>query len=210
MEDYKKLYEDAVNKIKSIIADKKKQGLTNCLFEGDLNEIFPQLMESENEIIRKEIIDFIKAIINKSAISSAKEEKWIAWLEKQDPKKHEEELEKAYKCADEVQYKKGYEDAKREFEEQGERKWSDEDEKILNGLISSLARIGANTRTDSTSINYTFSREIEWLKSLKPQSHWRPTNEQMDALKILNNVGSVSYCGQQNILISLYNDLKKL
>ena len=45
--------------------------------------------------------------------------------------------------------------------------WNKEDERILNSLISSLVRIGANTRTDSTSINYTFPREINWLKSLK-------------------------------------------
>jgi len=49
----------------------------------------------------------------------------IAWLENQDPKKHEEELDKAYKCADEVQYRKGYEDAMSECEKQGKQETID-------------------------------------------------------------------------------------
>lgn len=44
----------------------------------------------------------------------------LSWLEKQ--KDYEDELEKAYKTADEVQYRRGYEAAKREFEKQGEMK----------------------------------------------------------------------------------------
>lgn len=45
--------------------------------------------------------------------------------------------------------------------------WSDEDEKMFRGLSNALARISSNTRTDSTSVNYTFFAEIDWLKSLK-------------------------------------------
>lgn len=43
-----------------------------------------------------------------------------------------------------------------------------------------------------------------------PQSHWKPSEEQMKALNALNCYGVLSYLGQQNQLISLYNDLKKL
>ena len=49
---------------------------------------------------------------------------------------------------------------------------------------------------------------LKALRSLKP--HWRPSEEQMNALNALNCHGDLSYVGQQNQLISLYNDLKKL
>ncbi len=90
--------------------------------------------------------------------------------------------------------------------------WSEEDERILNGLISSLARIGANTRTDSTSINYTFPREINWLKSLKgrvqPQNRWKPSKEQMSQLKWIAHQNADNIIGKE--LMTLYEDLKKL
>lgn len=46
-----------------------------------------------------------------------------------------------------------------------------------------------------------------WLKSLKPQSHWKPTDEQMEDLKYAINM--VDKCCEDS-LQSLYNELKKL
>jgi len=54
--------------------------------------------------------------------------------------------------------------------------WSEEDEKIRSVLIAELKRIAANTRTNTTSINYSFAKEIDWLKSLRPQPHWKPSD----------------------------------
>lgn len=93
--------------------------------------------------------------------------------------------------------------------EQKSAEWSEEDEKILNGLISSLVRIEANTRTDSTSINYTFPREIAWLKSLKERYAWKPSDEQMDSITCAVWKMKESACYDSE-LVSLFNDLKKL
>lgn len=49
-----------------------------------------------------------------------------------------------------------------------------------------------------------------WLKSLKERCHWKPTNEQMKALNDINITGGISYVGQGQELINLYNELKKL
>lgn len=46
--------------------------------------------------------------------------------------------------------------------------------------------------------------------SLFVQSSWKPNDEQMEALHDLNLTGNISYAGQGQILIELYNDLKKL
>ena len=48
------------------------------------------------------------------------------------------------------------------------------------------------------------------IKDIKPQPSWKPSEEQMEALNALNLHGDLSYVGQQNQLISLYQDLKKL
>ena len=57
-----------------------------------------------------------------------------------------------------------------------------------------------------------FSREeyINWLKSLRPKKQWKPSDEQIKALSSINVTGGVSYAGQGQELINLYNDLKKL
>jgi hypothetical protein len=55
---------------------------------------------------------------NKLYGSDVTREEALAWLEKQDPKKHQEELDAAYKTADKVQYHRGYEAAWKEMEEQ--------------------------------------------------------------------------------------------
>ena len=98
--DYEKAYKDAVSKIKLIIADKKKQGLTNCLFEGDLNEIFPELKESEDEKTRKELMGFV--VIN-TISNDQRRIKYLRWLEKQgeqNPAWNEEDEKILGKCID--------------------------------------------------------------------------------------------------------------
>jgi hypothetical protein len=57
-------------------------------------------------------------------------------------------------------------------------------------------------------------KENDWEKIMqyaeKYLPHWKPSEEQIDALNALNCHGDLSYVGQQGHLISLYNDLKKL
>jgi putative component of toxin-antitoxin plasmid stabilization module len=50
----------------------------------------------------------------------------------------------------------------------------------------------------------------DWLKSLKDRYTWKPSNEQIKALSAINVTGRISYVGQGQELINLYNDLKKL
>ena len=89
------------------------------------NKIILTRAESEDEEIKKAMINFFKSEREEGDVVlhyGVNIESMIAWLEKQDPKKHEEELEKAYKTADKVQYRRGYEDATKEMEKQGEQK----------------------------------------------------------------------------------------
>ena len=51
------------------------------------------------------------------------------------------------------------------------------------------------------------ARHFYWFAK---KNAWEPSEEQMEALNALNCHGEFSYIGQQNELISLYNDLKRL
>lgn len=82
----------------------------NDLSNTDLETLFPELKESEDERIRKDIIFYIKAIANNENISpdSKKECKtWIAWLEKQDGQKSTNKSGPKFKVGDWVVNKLG-------------------------------------------------------------------------------------------------------
>ena len=244
--DYKKLYEQAFEKIKDLYDNYDE---ISCLVDmkQEFEKAFPQLKESDDERIRKKIVELVK----KHAVN-AERCQMEDWLEKQDPKKHEEELDKAYKCADEVQYRKGYEDAKRELEKQGEKYsvWVGGGEVNAEYLTLNEAKTLAEfyktdgysdvvikpqphceynpykvtiksilemcARYDNTltcdkqdfldNVRVKCKDAIEY-DNLYPQSHWKPTEEQMNALKIVKNGFPAD---DLDAIESLYEQLKKL
>jgi len=77
-EEKAKAYDEALEKARSIIeyyVEHKRNDVLPYIKE-DLEGIFPELKESEDERIRKEIIDFVKS-------RGGFKGDWIAWLEKQ-------------------------------------------------------------------------------------------------------------------------------
>lgn len=86
------------------------------------------------------------------------------------------------------------------LEKQGEQKpvWNEEDENRINRLIAYFEDKESFTSEDD--IVYA-----NWLQSLRPQEQWKPSDEQMEALK-----GVQEGVFRLGILESLYNDLKKL
>jgi len=74
MDDYEKKYKEALRQIKECTPDE------NGFVTIYPNEIFPELKESEDERIRKEIITYLSTVDDKELIPY---ESWIAWLEKQ-------------------------------------------------------------------------------------------------------------------------------
>ena len=80
MEDYKKKYEDALGRANAKIETYNHLG--NASGVKSICEIFPELKESEDERVRKSIIDLVEKQMPKS-----ENKKWmIAWLEKQGKK----------------------------------------------------------------------------------------------------------------------------
>lgn len=92
-----------------------------------------------------------------------------------------------------------------EKQREQEQEWSERDEKILASAMSHIA--------DSQCFDHFHDVSKEdiytWLKSLRTKSHWKPSEEQMEALKIAST-NPYFPAKQFDILVSLYEQLKKL
>lgn len=87
------------------------------------------------------------------------------------------------------------------------QEWGEEDKAMMNLII---ARLHSHPNVDLEE----YSKEYDWLKnklkSLRPQSTWKPSDEQMEALNNIKVTGCISYAGQGQELDNLYQDLNKL
>jgi hypothetical protein len=120
--DSEKKYKEALERARKI------HNQTGFDYEkGLIEEIFPELRESEDEKTRKRII----ALVTTHGQGMYKGD-MLAWLEKH--KYTEDDLDKAYKCADEVQYRRGYEDAKKRDCKAGEQKPVVSDDALREGI----------------------------------------------------------------------------
>ena len=84
--DYKKMYEDALNRATNL-------AFTNNISALAAGEIFPELKESEDERIRKAQLDYWRSVGGKEWHGVPVQET-IAWLEKQKPLNNFDEAEK--------------------------------------------------------------------------------------------------------------------
>lgn len=184
--------EEAINKLKTLCSPEQMYAL---------KVLVPELAESEDEKIRKELI----AVINDLILPDEQKTRFNAYLEKQ--KGVEAEIEKAYKNADAIQYEKGFEEGVASVKS---AEWSEEDEKMLMGIIE---RGSSQIPPHEPALR---GEQMKWLmnrlKSLRPQPHWKPSEEQM---KIFNEAIEHYYSKYWDsedikILCSLYDDLKKL
>ena len=94
----------------------------------------------------------------------------------------------------------------------GEQKpaWSEEDEYTLGETIQHLEELIRIDKAKHCGVDVQYyQRDIDWLKSLRPKSTWKPSDEQMDALKHAFNDGSIVFADMK-ILATLYEQLKAL
>ena len=165
--DYEQKYKKALERAREELG-------SGCFDRGTVEYIFPELKESDDERISREITEFILThrIDEPNDIEDTKP--WLAWLEKQGkPKLAESEDERIRQAI--IDTLKGYhhlgstngvlkENMIAWLEKQGEQKWSEEDEIGSDATIELLEYF----------INYapeyrrpTIRRSIDWLKSLK-------------------------------------------
>lgn len=165
MDNIKK-FEDFLGKMQGLLDNAKKQGHIIIRVE-DLENTFPELKESEDEKIRKAIhiyLDWLDGRKDYQPKGDYTIKDMLAWLEKQDPKKHEEELEKAYKTADKVQYRRGYEAAMKEMEKQGETYTKrDVDDAWLKGMCDAKRELDKQSEQKPAEKVEPKFHEGEWI-----------------------------------------------
>lgn len=196
IEQKAKAYDEAIERAKEICAAFPLSENTRNTCET----IFPELKENEDERIRKECISIIDAWDKSCRLEGdyCDAASCIAWLEKQGEKKPtDEEMKELLR----TEYEKGRADAIAETQVA----WSEEDSVRLQRIIDFLWH---NRKGDTDEI-YQQEQDIDWLKSLKPHTQWKPSEKQMEALDYYAN-SLCTYCDRQDDLRSLYNDLKKL
>lgn len=205
----------------------------NIMFTQDLKEeMFPELKESEDEKIRKELITHCRNTRCVTEEGAERIVKWISWLEKQgnlmkalqiSNAEIGELIEKNYYLKEQLEKqgnnmgiseatkqklednlnkaleKETPESCNKFLDEQGEQKpaeWDDE-KKELKKTSSEL---------DEVSYQVGIKRVLENTESYGlTKRDWKPSDEQMERLK-----GTINSLPHQEVLYSLYQDLKKL
>ena len=173
--------------------------------------LIPELAESEDERIRKGMIDEIKAILRGEDLGFPPQdvlESRLAYLEKQKEKKPAEVDVKALLTADRLASAEmtGRLKERSEILENPEKynlckstEWSKEDEMHLNNAILAAEKEwGADSSTS------------KFLKSLRPQPHWKPSEEQIDSLDRVIRTVEEEWNYEETEIRKLLEDLKKL
>lgn len=218
MENYEKMYKEAFDRAKFLKENADNVGTKDISYTFEY--IFPELKESEDEMIRKGIMEYFKYLpVNDDwhiGNSNVTIKDAIAWLEKQksidildeEEREFADNADSIRKEIDEA-YQKGYNEGRRienkdRLEKQGEQKTTcNEDYKnIIEWLIGYLEYRIMNTAIIEEKKNCLNS--VAWLKSIKP-NNWKPSEEQMLTLCSLCVLHKES-----KVLESLYNDLKTL
>ena len=174
--DYEKAYKEALERARSYYNNEEvRVGMTPI----ELEEIFPELGESEDERIRKALVRFHKSTID---VDGIKGEEIVAWLEKQGqetswkPSKGQiNALEHFVRSIGESGYASPYDNNTKllvsllhdleKLEKQGEKKptWSVEDKKRIDRICDFVWK---NRKGDTDEI-YQQEQDVNWLKSLK-------------------------------------------
>lgn len=216
------IYEKKINYMKTI--ETIKQMIADGQISQEVAEkYFPELRESEDEKIRKEILDCFKAMKQQGCFPSKHKEQydsWIAWLEKQGEQKPEWSEEDEKCLANTIHILEGVASgAVGEFEKstiicinwlkslkdrvQPKQEWSKEDEWKFSDILA-LLRGGEN-------FHYNTPDLFTWFKSLKDrvqlQNRWKPSEEQLKSLQEVIDAGH--YTNYPNALETLYEQLKQ-
>ena len=167
MDKYEKMHKDALDIAKTLIK--------RCPDAREWVESkFPELKESEDETIRKDLINTIYIAYDCGcSLNKEQRDKYIAWLEKQGVQESPE--------------------------------WDEADVNRFNNLIFLV-----ECSKEGEATKQGFIKFIKRLRGMKCENRWKPTVEQLDALREVISGYKRSFTGLHipQIVETLYNDLK--
>ena len=154
--DYEKKYKEALEMARNLHKD--AIDMEESLLAKQCEIIFPELRESEDEKIRKALIDFFnRGAENGAQTNGVCDKDILAWLEKQAQTFTKKDVDDAYL--------KGVCDAKQELENQCEQKsiWHNEDEEPKrDNLILLIMQSGTPIVAKIIEPNHTFEHGERW------------------------------------------------
>ena len=158
--NYEQKYKEALERAKKYV--NIDEDSTQVYTKGVVEEIFPELAESEDEKIRKSLIDFVgdTSVRFFLQVYNISKEDVLAWLEKQ---KEPRDYRKLYKNITESKwFKKVYENKSLGIDEERKPEWNVEDKNWIDDLITAFndEYLAGFEQMKSYGV-------VDWLKSLK-------------------------------------------
>lgn len=181
-------------------------------FDFSINDVHPATKEQRDLLFQK---------MKEAGYEWDAEKKELKKIEELNPNENTCKISDCDTKVDMTEYNNGYECGKQRVlkypEEYGLCKkptWSEEDEKMLKSVISSI-RISRSSCEEDDDVRDLFDNEIDWLKSLKERYIWKPSDEQIEAFEhFVRSVGESGYASPYSnntrLLYSLLEQLKKL
>ena len=180
--NYEKKYNEALSKAKDMLSYKEVR-------REDMEYLFPELKESDDEKIRKEFTEFLKKASEGYLDMKTPYKtfgKWLAWLEKQGQGEQRiawsKDDEEKYSRLNDFIYSTSYCDSRKEFSDwlkslkgriqskKGEQRmaFSEEDGYLLDETMRHLEELIRIDKAEycGVAVQY-YQRDIDWLKSLK-------------------------------------------
>lgn len=169
IEEKAKAYDEALEKVRPLYKQAKGD---NCPIWSTYEYLFPELTESEDEIIRKTLLRCCDGWEKGQFGCMKKEDVPLirAYLEKRKEEKSTlvEKLRSISTPADENWF-----EIQKQWEKEDEQKpaeWSEEEQTIIDGACNALEIHGHSKLADK-------------LKSLRPQPAWKPSEQEKGALR---------------------------
>ena len=230
--DYENSYKEALRRGERIIKSCIENDASNDVLVACVKQIFPELKEKPNGGIVSEDFNegdgFYK--VNLAYLSQEQVEEIENIVKKWNTKIKESEDDRVRKLLIDYlkerrscyfkerkscghQYLLRYDHWINWLEKQGEQNptWSEYDEVMLHSIISDFKGF---KHDNTSSLEPHFDNAIDWLKSLKDRYTWKPTEEQINAIKLARNSfvrnDSSGYSFINKILFKLENQLKKM
>ena len=153
IEQKARAYDQAIRKLRGMMPNWERLSYNGKTFLQDLIYIIPELAESEDEKIRKEIINYFKCQTRDEPSRKDIHNKWASWLERQEgceviKKDWLEYIKQSW-------YKEGFIDGK--YAEKRCLEWTQNDATILNELIDFL-------ENKTVKLQHDLALYASWLK----------------------------------------------
>ena len=188
---------------------------SKCDFETAMRVLVPELKESEDERIRKAILELVKQ--SSHILNPMNQKSMIAWLEKQGkqnpvlPGFEEQEgvAGRDYIPVEWVETIENYGKWKIVRVNEQNLAWSEEDENKKSDAITAIDLMMTDSFKETHPNLYkAFGESKDWLKTLKERCTLRPSDEQMKQLGLVVERNKDTLIGEG--LMTLFNDLKNL